>query len=146
MAQTERIKGQETTLIITSGGAVQATLVDVHSLTVTFQSEVKKMGYLGQKNDLTDDVFRCVDFEFEFHSYTQDWLRFLVALHDRQKRNNPSLVINLATVLFYPGGDEPQLFLPDCKFGPVAVGFPNRTEYVNKKLSGSCDDYDLALS
>lgn len=144
----KRIKGQECAIVTTRGGVVENTLTDVHSLNITFQSEVKKQGYLGQKTELTDDVFDCVDFDFEIHTYTQDWLKLLVAIHDRQKRNQPDLVINIAAILFYPtvGGDEPQIFLPDAKFGPVAVGFANRKEYVNKKISGSCDDYDLALS
>jgi hypothetical protein len=142
----QRIKGQESAIIITSGGVVQNTLVDIHNFGVTFQSEVKKMGYLGQKTDLTDDVFHCVDFDFELHTYTQDWLSFLVAVHDRQKRNNPGLVINLATVLEYPGGDEPQLFLPDAKFGATNASFPKRDDYINKKWTGSVDDYDLSLS
>lgn len=143
---TQRIKGQETAIIITSGGSVQNTLTDIHSMSVTFQSEVKKQGYLGQKTDLTDDVFHCVDFEFEIHTYSQDVLKFIVAIMNRQKRNNPQLVINIATVLFYPGGDEPQLFLPDAKFGPTNLGFGARADYVNKKWQGSCDDFDLALS
>lgn len=141
-----RIKGQESAVIITSGGVVQNTLTDIHSLTLTFQSEVKKQGYLSQKTDQTDDIFHTVDFEFEFHTYTQDWLSFLVAIFDRQKRNTPTVVFNIATVLFYPGGDEPQIFLPDCKFGPTAVGFQDRGSYVNKKMSGSTDDWNLALS
>jgi hypothetical protein len=142
----ERIKGQEVGIIITRGGVVENTLTDVHTFGVTFQSEVKKMGYLGQKTDLVDDVFHCVDFDFEFHTYSQDWLKFLVAIHDRQKRNQPTLVINISAVLFYPGGDEPQIFLPDARFGPTNISFPKRDDYVNKKWAGSCSDYDLALS
>jgi hypothetical protein len=142
----QRLKAQETALVITRGGVVENTLTDVKDLSITFQSEVNKMGYLGQKTDLTDDVFVCVDFDFEIHTYTQDWLKFLVAVNDRQKRNQPNLVINLAAVLFYPGGDEPQIFLPDAKFGPLAMSFPERKDYVGKKISGSSDDWDLALS
>lgn len=142
----QRIKGQETAIIITRQGVVENTLVDIHNFDLEFTSEIKTQGYLGQKTDLNDDVYHGVKFNFELHTYTQDWLRFVVALHDRQKRNNPSLVINLSTVLFYPGGDEPQIFLPDAKFGAIPMTIPDRVSYINKKFTGACDDYDLQLS
>ena len=142
----QRIRGAETAVIITRGGITENTLPDIHSFGVTFQSEVKKQGYLGQKTDLTDDIFHCVDFDFEFHTYTQDYLRFLVAIFDRQKRNTPDLVINVSAVLLYPGGDTPDVILPDCKFGPTNDNWATRTDYKNTKMTGSCDDIDIAFS
>jgi hypothetical protein len=143
---SQRIKGQEVAIIITQDGDVQNTLVDIHNFDIEFSSEIKTVGYLGQKTDTNDDVYHGVKFNLEMHTFTQDWLRFLVAMHDRQKRNNPTTVFNIAAALFYPGGDEPQIFIPDAKFGPVNMTVPNRTDYVNKKISGASDDYDLALS
>ena len=143
---SQRVKGQESAIIITQNGVVQNTLTDIHNFDIEFASEIKTVGYLGQKTDTNDDVYHGVKFNFEMHTYTQDWLRFLVALHDRQKRNRPNLVFNIAVVLFYPGGDEPQIFVPDAKFGSVNMTIPARADYVNKKLTGAADDYDLALS
>ena len=40
----QRLKGQEVAVVITRGWVVENTLTDVHSLNITFQSEVKKQG------------------------------------------------------------------------------------------------------
>jgi hypothetical protein len=142
---SQRIKGQEATIIIVRGGVVEDSLTDVHNMTFEFESEIKSKGYLGEKTDRKDDVFRGVKGDLEFHTHTQDWLRFVVAYIDRQKRNTPDLVINITADLLYPNLDNPTIFLPDVKFGPLNVGLPDRVEYVNKKVSYSCDDFDLNL-
>jgi hypothetical protein len=142
----QRVKGQEVAILITRGGVLENTLVDIHNFNWEFNSEVKIQGYLGEKNDRTDDVYHHTKFDYEMHTHTQDWLRFVVAVHDRQKRNTPNLVINISAVLEYPGGDQPVLFLPDCKFGPIAIANPQRADYTNKKWQGACDDYDLQFS
>lgn len=142
----QRIKGQENAILITRGGVLENTLVDIHSFNIEFNSEVKVMGYLGEKNDRTDDVYHHVKFDFEMHTHSQDWLHFLVALHDRQKRNDPNLVINISSVLEYPGGDQPVVFIPDAKFGPVADASAARADYINKKWQGASDDYDVEFT
>ena len=142
----KRIKGQEIELVITTGGVIEDTLVDIHNFNVEFESEIKSQGYLGEKTNRKDDIYNGTKADFEMHSHSQDWLRFIVAIHDRQKRIRPNLVINVAAVLFYPNGDEPQIFLPDMKFGPQAVGTASRGDYTNKKIQGECDDCSFNLS
>jgi len=142
----QRLKGQEIELVITSGGVLQDTLTDIHNFNVEFESEIKSQGYLGEKTNRKDDVYNGVKFDFEMHTHSQDWLRLIIAIHDRQKRNTPNLVINIGAVLFYPNGDEPSIYIPDAKFGPQAVSTPSRTDYANKKLSGEADDFSLQLS
>lgn len=146
MSSSQRVKGQEVTITITRGGVLEESLTDIHSLNLGFESEIKSKGYLGEKTDRKDDVYRGVKFDFEFHSHTQDWLTFVTALIDRQKRNTPDLVINISCTLEYPNLDNPTIFIPDAKFGPIDVNIADRTEYVNKKFAGAADDYDLTLS
>jgi hypothetical protein len=146
MASNQRIKGQEATITITRGGTLEDTLSDIFNFNVQFEGEIKKKGYLGEKTDRTDDVYRGVKGDFEMHTHTQDWLRFWTAIADRMKRNTPDLVINISVDLLYPNLDNPTIFLPDVKFGELGVGLPDRTEYVGKKIAFACDDYDLTLS
>jgi hypothetical protein len=141
-----RIKGQESEIVIVRGGTAEDSLTDIHAFNMEFESEVLSRGYLGEKTDRKDDVYKGVKFDFEMHSHSQDWLRFIVAIHDRQKRNTPNLIINIGTVLFYANGDEPQFYLPDCKFGPQSVTNASRTDYIGKKIGGECDDYNVAFS
>jgi hypothetical protein len=141
-----RIRGQETQIVLTRGGVLETTFDNIHSLNVELESEILEASYLGMKTKLHDDIFHGVKGDFEWHSHSQDWLRWALALMDRQKRNTPALVFNITTVLFYPNFDNPQIFIPDVKFGPLGVGFPNREAYVNKKISYAADDWDVQLS
>ena len=111
-----------------------------------FEGEIKKKGYLGEKTDRTDDVYRGVKGEFSMHSHSEDWLRFWTAVVDRMKRNTPDLVINISLDLLYPNLDNPTIFLPDAKFGELGLTLPDRTEYVTKKIPFACNDYDLTLT
>ena len=142
----QRVKGQEATIIITRAGVVEDTLTDIHNFGLTFKGELKRQGYLGEKTDRTDDVFHGVDFDFEMHTHTEDWLKFVTALINRQKRNDPTLVINIAVSLLYPDQDNPDIFIPDAKFGEIPMTIPNRADYVNVKYQGGADDYDLQLT
>jgi hypothetical protein len=142
----QRVKGQEATIIVTRGGVLETSLDKFLNFNAEFESEVKSVGYLGEKTNRKDDIFNGVKFDGELHTDKQDWLRFLVAVHDRQKRNTPNLVINVTAVLEYPGGDDPQIYFPDAKFGATPVDIGSRGDYVKKKLQGECDDYNLQLT
>ena len=140
-----RIRGQEATIIVTRGGVPEATLDNIHSFNVELSSEILEASYLGQKTKLHDDIFNGVKGDFEFHSHSEDWLVFAMALVDRQKRNTPDLVINLSVTLLYPNLDNPTIFIPDAKFGSLGIGLANREAYVNKKIPYASDDFDVAL-
>jgi hypothetical protein len=142
----QRIKGQEATIIITRDDVVEDTLTDIHNFNVEFEGEIKSQGYLGEKTNRKDDVFNGVKCDFEMHTHTQDWLRFLIAIHDRMKRNDPTLVVNITCDLLYPNLDNPSIFVPDAKFGPAPFGLAGRTEYGNVKIQGEADDYDVQFS
>jgi hypothetical protein len=141
-----RLRGQETSIIITRGGVVENTLTAIHEFNAELSSEIIEASYLGQKTKLHDDIFNGVKGDFAFHTYSEDWLFFAQAIIDRQKRNTPDLVINITTVLFYGGDDSatPQLFFPDCKFGPLAISVANREAYVGQKITWASDDWDFS--
>jgi hypothetical protein len=140
-----RIRGQETSIVVTRGGILETTFDNIHSFNVELESEILEASYLGMKTKLHDDIFNGVKGDFEMHTHSEDWLRFVLAVIDRQKRNTPDLVVNITTVLFYPNLDNPQIFIPDVKFGPVAIGIAGREQYVNKKLTYAADDFDVTL-
>jgi hypothetical protein len=141
-----RIKGQETSIIVVRGNQVENTFDAIPMFNMEFESDVISVGYLGEKTERKDDIFKGVKFDFELHTSRQDWIRFLIAVHNRQKRNTPNLIINITTILEYPDGDGPQLTLPDVKFGATAMDIGSRADYVKKKLNGACDDYIAQLS
>lgn len=139
----QRIKGQETSVLLVRAGVLETEMTDVLSFNVEFQSETKVQGYLGEKSNRTDDIFNQVKFDLELHSHSQDCFPFLKALIDRQKRITPDLKINISSVLSYPNGQTPTILLHDCKFGAVPFNVTSRGDYVKFKLDGVCDDYEV---
>lgn len=136
----QRIKGQEVNIIVVRGGVVEDTLTDILSMNVAFQSETKIQGYLGEKNNRTDDIFNQVKFDLELHIKTAAFLSFIKAVNDRQKRITPDVQINITLTLEFPNGDTPSILLPDCKFGEIPMNVASRSDYVKIKLDGVCDN------
>lgn len=139
---SQRILGQNASIIIVRNSIVEATITDIHKMGIVFDSEIIKKGYLGQKTNLVDDVFKGVTGDFEFHTYSQDVFFFLQAIHDRQKRNTPNTVINITVDLLYPNLQNPTHFFPDCAFGAQNMDLSSRTDWINKKIPWASNDYD----
>lgn len=140
MASSQRLKGQEVSLIITRDGELEAELTDVKSCEFTFAFEVKKEGYLGEKTIRTDDVFMGVEGSLELHLHSGDVFDFVQAVKDRAQRNAPDLVFNVAGIFTFPTGEVRTLTIPDAKFGPVPISANDRGDYVAAKFSFSADD------
>lgn len=136
----QRIKGQEVSVIIVRGGNVEDTLTNIMNFNVELQSEVKTQGYLGEKNNRTDDIFNQVKFDGELHLSSKDWFNFSKAILDRQKRITPDVLFNITLTLVFPNGDTPSVLLPDCKFSAQPLNIGSRSDYVKVKIDGMCDD------
>lgn len=144
MAGDLRLKGQEVQVSIVRGGDVEDTITAIVNLNLTFDSQIKAQGYLGEKNDRHDATFVGIKGNLEYHSNGSRWLRFLLAIIGYQKRNDPGLVINIGNTFFYPGGDEPTILIPDVKFGPQSIAVGSRSDYVSKKLDFVADNAEIS--
>jgi hypothetical protein len=140
---SQRIKGQETSIIIVRGGVLEDTLTDVLSFNAEFQSETKVQGFLGEKSNRTDDIYNQCKVDLELHVHTQDYFAFQKAIIDRQKRITPDLQINIMAVMFFPNGQTPTVLFSDVKFGSIPMNIANRSDYVKFKVDGVCDDYEV---
>lgn len=143
MAAPQRIKGQEITVLITRGGILEDQITEIMNLNIEMVSETKVQGYLGEKNDRTDDIFNHVKFDMEIHPSSQAWFTLAKAIQDRQKRITPDVVINITAVLQFPNGDAPSIALNDCKFESIPHNIGSRGDYMKSKLSGVCDDISI---
>jgi hypothetical protein len=143
---SQRIKGQETTILIVQDGALQAELTDVRNFEFELQTEIKSQGYLGEKTNRKDEVYNGVKGSFELHLHSQDIFTFQNAILDRAKRNTPDTVFNISSVLNFPNGETPTVLFPDVKFGPIPLNVPERGDYINVKVQFECDDFERQLS
>lgn len=139
----QRIKGQEVSIIITRGGELEAELIDIRNFNFEPKSEIKEEGYLGEKSNRHDDIYNGCRGDLEMHIHSDDWLRFMQVVIDRQKRNVPDLVINIAAVLFFPNGSTPSVNIRDCKFSNMPMNVGARGDYVNVKLDWAADDFAI---
>jgi len=141
MAQ-QRLRGQEVTILVTRGGVLEESL-HVRNFTFEMKSNTTEEGYLGEKTNRTDDIYNGCGGDLELHTSTASWLAFARAVVDRQKRNTPDVIFNIAGVLAYPNGETPTLIARDVKFGNIPFNAASRGDFVTIKLTWMADDFDV---
>lgn len=135
-----RIKGQEVSLIITSGGDFLDELTDITDFNATFKLRKLEQGYLGQTSNQYDEIFDGADLTFGLHLHTGSMLSdFIPNIIKRAKRELPDLIINITALLAFPEGDR-RVFFPDVKFGPLTQQIGSRGDYMKIGCDMSCSD------
>lgn len=145
MAQ-QRIRGQETQVIITRDTGVEDTLTEVQNFNFEPEFETKVQGYLGEKTNRKDTIYNGVKGDLELHLHSQDWFKFLAAIKDKAQRVSPDIVFNVATILYFPNGQTAEALFPDVSFGSTPVSITSRGDYVKVKMSFEADDFEVQLS
>lgn len=143
---TERLKGQDVTIIVVQNSVVQDTLNCVKNFNGELSFEVLTAKYLGEKTNRTDMIFNGAKFDFELDTYTQDWISFVQAAQAKAKRTAPNNVFNITGVFQYPNGDTPAMLFADASFGPMPINTADRGSYLKHKIQGASDDVNLQPS
>ena len=131
-----RIKGQEVEVLIVANGVVQQTVTDIRSFELGVKMEILSEGFLGEKSDRKDDVFRGCRFRMELHHENQDALDLILAIIARAQRQTPGAQFNIKVTLNYPNGQRPRVILQNAFFGEIPMGFAGRTDYGTVTLEG----------
>lgn len=125
---------------------MQNTLVDIQDFHVTAQFEIISKGYLGEKTERKDMIFKGVKFEMQLNVHTQDYLSFVKDVHDKAQRITPDTIFNITATLNFPNGDTPSVLLNDVSFGELPTDIASRGDYVAIKIQGECPDQTIQLS
>lgn len=139
----ERLRGQEVSIVVTRGSVLEDTLVNIQNFNFEPESEIQSQGYLGEKTERKDAIYKGCKGDLELHVHSQDFLRFAKAVQDQQKRITPDLVINITAVLFFADGTTPSIIVRNVKFGSIPINVANRADYVKIKLDFAADDYEI---
>lgn len=139
----QRIKGQETELLIVVDSQPRQNITNIRDFEITAQLEILSEGYLGQTTEQKDMIFNGVEGKFTMHFDNQDILKFIGEMIDKARRRTPGVKINLKTTLNFPGGQRPRILVPDCEFGPVPLGFGSRKEYGSISLNFGASGYQF---
>jgi len=143
---SQRLKGQEVSVLLTRDGTLEETLTNVQNFNLTAQFEVKSMGYLGEKTNRKDYIFNGGKFDLELHLHKQDYFKYFVALIDKAQRNTPDVIFNITGVFSFPNGETPTLLLADCVFGDTPLNVSARGDYVKVKLEGEVETITVTTS
>lgn len=137
----QRIKGQEVEVLLVVDGEVQSSLQDVQSFELMLQFETLEEGYLGEKNNRYDEVYKGVTGAIEMHNSSPDLFTFFEAIKNRAQRQSPGTVVNVKATMNYPSGDRKRAILQDVFFDPMGLSFGGRTEYGTTKLDFKGSEY-----
>lgn len=137
---SQRIKGQEVSVILTRDGVTENELTDISNFNAELEMEQISQGYLGMKTELKDDIFKGVKGDMELNIHSSDIFPFAQAVLDRTKRNTPDVVFNIAGVFSFPNGETVNLRISDVKFGALPFNTGSRADYVKVKLDFVAED------
>lgn len=140
---TQRIKGQEVSILVVTNGTLEDTITDIQSFEFEPEFEIISKGYLGEKTNRKDEIFNGCKGSMEIHLHTKDWFALLKKIKDRAQRIAPDTVINITATLNFPDGDTPSVTIPDVKFGANPHSVPSRPEYVKVKVDFEAEDFDI---
>lgn len=139
----QRIKGQEVEVLIVANGTVQDTITDVRSFEIGLKLDVLQEGYLGEKTDRYDEIFRGVRGRMELHFENSDIFDLFKTIVDRAKRRTPGAQINIKASFAFPNGERPRVILKDVFFGEIPMSFGSRSDYGAVTLDFQGSDYSV---
>ena len=140
----ERIKGQETAISITVGGALQTSIDTIQSAELEFELDLLEEGYLGETSDRVDSVFKLMKVSITMHVTSEDYLSLADAIVARaQRRVGGAPQIDLIGTFVFPNGDLPSIVVPDIYFEGIPLNIGGRDEFVELTLSGKARGYQL---
>ena len=138
--------GQDVSILIVVDGVLQSTLTAISSFNIELELEVISKGYLGEKTERKDTVYKGIKFDGELNPFTEDVFTFAQAVLNKAKRLTPDVLFNITGVFSFPNGDTPELMLSDCSFGAIPINLSSRTDYAKIKFQGEASDIDIELS
>lgn len=127
---SQRIKGQETQLLLIVDGVSQSEITAIRNHEFAFQLEVSREGYLGETTDRRDSVFRGIRGRFSLHLENASIFSLLQQVLNKARRRTPGTRINLKTTLNFPNGQRVRVMVPAIEFGELPFNTGGRAEFV----------------
>lgn len=136
---SQRLKGQETKLILTGPNGVEEGLADVKSFEAEIDLEILEEEFLGETSNRFDDIFNGVGGNMEVQIESRLFLDFIGRVIDRAQRRLPADTKFIATSAFaLPNGQRVRLMFEDVFFGPMPIRTPSRKQYTTMRVEWKC--------
>ncbi len=125
----QRIRGEEVEVVLLVDGVTQGTITAIKSFEMSYQLEIKSEGYLGEKTDRKDSVFKGIKGKLAVNLESKEIFTVIQKIVDKAQRRVPGTVINIKAALNFPNGDRVRIIIPAAEFGEIPLNFAGRTEY-----------------
>lgn len=142
----QRLKGQEVSIKIISGGVLVNSIDSVSSFNDSVSLELKEQGYLGEKVNRFDEILNGFGGDFEYNVTSGDWNILVQSIIDRATRVTPDTVYNVVRTDFYPNGDSSIYTYQDVKWGEIPTAISSRTDYVKVRMQFKCSERPVKVN
>jgi hypothetical protein len=139
----QRIKGQETELVLLLNGQPVDSFTDIKSANVSFAMEIKEQGFLGETANRYDSVFNGVSGDLDMEFSTPDVFKVITSLVDKARRRLPGTTVNIKMTFNFPSGRRARVVFPSVEFGEIPLGVGGRADYNTLKLSFKGSSYSV---
>lgn len=130
----KRLLGQDVVIIMVKDGAPVAELSTISSFSVKLEVEKKSEGFLGEKADRKDAIFKGISGDLEFQPDTAAAFDVYQAIADKARDRTATPRFNIKATLSFPDGTRRRAMFPDVEFGELPFGTSGRAEYAKMKL------------
>lgn len=138
---SNRIRGQEVSVLLVVDGTPQSSLTNVQNFEVMLEMEKQEEAYLGETSNRFDEIYKGVSFKMDVHNSDPDLFNFFDAVKSRAQRQTPGVQVNIKATLQYPSGDRRRVIIQDAFFENMGLTFGGRTEYGSTTVSGEASEY-----
>ena len=137
-----RIKGQETTVTVTSALGVEESVADVKSCEITFERDILSEGYLGQKTEKKDAIFKGVTGKITFHVEKRAVLGLVGRINEATKNRVGGEQFEVTTTYEFEDG-KMRIICKEVAFGSIPISSGSRDDFVELSFDFACEDGDL---
>jgi len=139
----QRIKGQEVEVLLVMNGQIVRSITAVKSFDVKYLLEKLSEGYLGEKTERKDSIFKGIDASMEVHFDSKDVFALFTEIVNKAKRRTPGTAVNVKATLVYPGGGRTRVLIPNVEFGEIPLSFGSRSDYGTISLDMGAEDLQV---
>jgi len=137
---SNRIKGQEVSIEIVADNQIVSSMTAVRSCEFKYNREILSEGYIGEKTERKDSIFKGVSGSMEVHLDDPNAFNFFIQMNDKSKRRLPGVTVNVKMTLNFPDGRRVRIIVPDVEFGELPVNFGSRSDYGTTSLDFEASD------
>lgn len=140
---SQRIKGQETEIVIVANGELFDNIGPVTEWEAEFELELISKGYVGESTERKDSIFKGLKGSASVHINTKRCFDLILLAVDKARRRTAGVTVNAKAKFLFPNGDRVRLLFPDLEFGAMPIGFGSNADYGELKLEWACSEHRI---